>query len=45
MLDELYLLRKEEQKRLLTDQENERYVYLYETLRDNDIKINFGIEY
>ncbi|MFS0643723.1 hypothetical protein [Siminovitchia sp. 179-K 8D1 HS] len=43
MLDELYALTKEEQNRVLSDIEKDRYIFLVNILQANDVEIDFGI--
>lgn len=44
LLDELWFLTLIEEKRELTTTEHNRYLEIFETLRNNDIDIPFGIE-
>ncbi len=44
LLDALYALTLLEQERQLTDEECHFYVYCWNTLKDNDIDIPFGVE-
>ena len=43
-LDELYELTQIEQKRALTQKENDRYLFLWMELKENNVDINFAVE-
>lgn len=44
LLDELYMLVLIEQERKLSDDEEKRYLEIFNLLKDNDIEIPFGVE-
>ncbi|USL89404.1 hypothetical protein vBBceHLY2_00128 [Bacillus phage vB_BceH_LY2] len=45
MLDELYALTELENDRELTKKESEKYMELVQCLQDNEIEIDFAINY